>query len=660
MDQEKTPPDGGLNWEKQEELRWLHSEVKALRDMEERFRITFQTCPDGILITRFRDGVLIDVNEQFLEITGFERMDVVGRNTDELKLWLDKSERDKFIATLKSDGSVKRQPMMFRTNQGDVRHGEISARVSVLSNEPHVLIFLRDIHASVLSAVALKEETRERQKVETFLDRIVNNIPDPLFVKDRQHKWIILNHSFCEFMGYSREELLGKSDYDFFPEEEASVFWEKDDEVFRSGGENVNEELITDSSGMQHVIITKKTVFDDGAGNLILCGIIRDVTELAQFQEEQLKASKLESVGLLAGGIAHDFNNILMGVLGFISMSMRLIGSTHPSHRLLSKAESATLKAKDLTHQLLTFSKGGDPVTVVASLDSLVRESAELAIRGSHILCEFDIAPDLWNVEVDKGQIIQVMNNLVLNAVQAAPVSQHIQIRLRNIQGRPEYAVSLENGQYVEVTVTDDGKGIPRECLSRVFDPYFTTKSTGSGLGLTTSYSIVKKHGGYMTLQSEVGKGTRVYLLLPASNKPLSPEIAQDTAVVKGSGHVILMDDQELVRDAAGMMLRELGYTVDVVPDGETLMQEFKRALSAGKPYDVVIVDLTIPGGMGGEEAIRLIKTIHPEVRAIVSSGYSNDPILSNYKLYGFSGCISKPYNIGQLSRVLGVVMEES
>lgn len=381
--------------------------------------------------------------------------------------------------------------------------------------------------------------------------------------------------------------------------------------------------------------------------------VFRDISEQLKMEEEVLKVQKLESLGILAGGIAHDFNNILAGILMKTQMAQRALTRGKDALRYLKSVEDATEVATGLTQQLLTFAKGGEPIKRVLSVGTLVRESALFAIRGSAVGCEFDLSRDLWPVEVDQAQISQVINNLVINADQAMPSGGKIRITARNLEVTAgEQNPDLEVGRYVHITVQDQGTGIAREDLPRVFDPYFTTKPRGQGLGLASTYSIIRRHGGRITVESELGKGSTFHVYLPASRKQLGPNTGVPREVPRGSGRVLVMDDDKLVRESLADLLRELGYQVELAEDGEEALRRYRERQESQQPFDLVIMDLTIPGGMGGKEAVGHLRKIDPEALVIVSSGYSRDPVMANFRDYGFDAVLSKPYSFETVGRL--------
>lgn len=388
-----------------------------------------------------------------------------------------------------------------------------------------------------------------------------------------------------------------------------------------------------------------------------------EIAERKRMQEELLRTQKLESIGVLAGGIAHDFNNFLTTILGNVSLIRMHTNSEDKMYKRLIEAEKACLRAKDLTGQLLTFSKGGAPVKkIISSIGELVRESAHFALRGSNVGCEFSIAEDLWLAEVDEGQISQVIHNLVINAQQAMPEGGVIRITLENITQGPTHRLSLKaEGKYIKITIEDKGIGIPEGYLSKIFDPYFTTKQKGSGLGLSTVYSIVKSHHGYIEVESELQVGTKFYIYLPAISKEQTKNNEEENKakVVKGKGKVLIMDDEELIRDVAGEILGQLGYEVEFAKNGTEAVELYVRARESSKSFNLVIMDLTIPGEMGGKETIEKLKEVDPGIKAIVSSGYFNHPVMAEYKNYGFKGVVTKPYKIEEFSKTVYEVINQ-
>lgn len=388
--------------------------------------------------------------------------------------------------------------------------------------------------------------------------------------------------------------------------------------------------------------------------------VFRDVTERARLESELLRSSKLEAVGILAGGIAHDFNNILTVVMGNVTLAMLDATVMDIAGRWLAEAERGVMRARDLTQQLLTFAKGGEPVRKAVQLPEVVREAAEFALHGSKVRCEFKAEPNLWAADVDKGQIGQVVQNLIINAVQAMPEGGIIRLAMQNEQVGQDSTRPLTVGEYLQLSISDSGMGIRGEHLSRIFDPYFTTKQSGSGLGLATVYSIIRKHQGHIEVESELGRGTTFHIWLPAARDALPQEPVSQDKPVSVSGRVLFMDDEETIRTLAAALLKRLGLDVTTVSDGGEAVECYESARVQGQPFRLVIMDLTVPGGMGGREAMQKLLQIDSNVKAIVSSGYSSDPVLANYRAHGFRGVVPKPYRFADLARTIQSVMEES
>ena len=407
-------------------------------------------------------------------------------------------------------------------------------------------------------------------------------------------------------------------------------------------------------------LVTTSPIFDDNGQLSGFVHAAKDVTEQRKMEAELSKAQKLESIGLLAGGIAHDFNNILAAIVGNISLAQLSTEGNAKAQESLAQAERACMRAKEITYQLLTYSKGGTPIKKTTSIGGVVEESCKFALHGSNVKCEFLEISKPWPMDVDEGQISQVINNIVINAKQAMPEGGTITILFENVVIGLEHESRLPPGRYVKISIRDQGCGIPKEDLPRIFDPYFTTKESGSGLGLATSYSIVTKHEGGISASSEPGEGTTFKIFLPACETAVVESLEGLSKPVCGKGRVLLIDDEMMILDVTSELLRSLGYEVEAAQEGTVALKLYQAAAALNAPYDIVIIDLTIPGGMGGKTIVKKLHEIDPTVRAIASSGYSNDPVMSNYKEYGFCGVIPKPYRMHTLSEILRRVLCET
>jgi PAS domain S-box-containing protein len=464
-----------------------------------------------------------------------------------------------------------------------------------------------------------------------------------------------------ELLGRSADEIIGMHHSQIHPSDETEKYtWLfKKSATYLSPPDIIYHMLHKDGSRIPVEISTSIMELE---GRKIIQGIFRDLREKIQLEEEIQKAQRLESAGVLAGGMAHDFNNLLTSILGNVSLAKVFADPEGKVYERLTETEKAVMRAKNLTQQLLTFAKGGVPVTRTVDLSNTIVESAEFALRGAILKCVYQIAENLWPVEADLGQISQVIHNLVINAYHSMPNGGSCRVEAKNILNRDTASIPLPEGRYVKISVQDFGSGILPEHLNKIFDPFFTTKRSGTGLGLSTAYSIIKKHGGVLTVDSEVGKGSIFHIFLPVSDKTGPPAVEDEAqaVILKGSGKVLLIDDEEFLLEMASELLQHLGYTVETAIDGKEALDLYKKGLESGQKHTVVIMDLTIPGGMGGKETIRELKKIDPDAKTIVSSGYATDPILSNFKEYGFDAMLPKPYEVEELAKILHKVIHQS
>jgi len=385
----------------------------------------------------------------------------------------------------------------------------------------------------------------------------------------------------------------------------------------------------------------------------------QEMIDRRRAEEELFKSRQLESLGVLAGGLAHDFNNILTGILGNISLARKDESAGAELSTRLEEAENACNQAKLLANRLLTFSKGGAPVTEPTSIAELIRETAGFALVGSKALASYDLPEDLWPVEIDRGQISQVIYNLVKNAEQAMPAGGSIKIDAQNRRIRTkDETLLLDQGVYLKISIRDQGGGIPAEMLPRIFDPYFTGKPGGTGLGLTSALSIVKNHKGTITVDSPPGDGTTISVYLPASPGSAPVVTRREDDLPRGRGRILVMDDSDIIIEVVEVMLRRLGYEPVCTRDGASAVEIYRRSIQEHRHFDAVIMDLTIPGGVGGKEAIKEVLALNPGARVIVSSGYADDPIMSNFREHGFCGVIAKPFELYDLGAVLQRVLK--
>lgn len=486
------------------------------------------------------------------------------------------------------------------------------------------------------------------------------SIGDGVIATDTDGRIVMLNHAAERLTGWSQAEAVGRPVGELFNAEGAPLKGERDggivSRVIRKGGLELSDVplTLTKKHGDERVVEISHAPVQSANGEILgVVLAVRDITEKHKLERELMKIGKIESLGLLAGGIAHDFNNLLTAIIGNLSLAKMEAGDNRACSEILERIESVSQRAVNLTRQLLTFSKGGDPIKKTASIVELLEESVSFLLAGSNVRSHLTVEGDVWHVDIDPDQISQVVHNLIINTMQAMPKGGNLRINIRNVSD--VQWLPLPAGRYVRVSISDEGVGIPQKHLSRIFDPYFTTKEYGSGLGLAITYSIIKKHGGHIDVESSEGMGAtfNVYLRASDDEKADGPSSPPGAAVPKREGRILVMDDEEYILELAVNMLRHFGYEVTGVCNGADAVREYRKAKEGNRGFDAVIMDLTIPGGMGGRETLAEIRAVDPHVVAIVSSGYSNDPVMANFRAHGFRGVLTKPYTIEDMIRVI-------
>jgi len=625
---------------------------EALRKSEERYRLLVQNASD-ICALFDSDGRISYVSPAVERILGYRPEELVGQPGNavlhpkdkhtmkaDLERWLNNSDQT-------TTGRYR-----YRHKDGSWRNLE-----SIANNCLE--------HPSIRAIIVNSRDITERQKLEEELRHgeeryrlLVQSSSDMIVLMDQDSTVHYVSPTAERILGYKPEELLGQTGLDFHHPEDKAGMLAAVNRCIRNPGEPVLAQYrFRHKDGSWRWLESIANNCLDHPPIRAIVVNTRDITERKKMEDTLEKTAQLESLGILCGGIAHDFNNILTAVLTNISMA-RMYGELEEDiEKMLADAEKASLRGKGLTQQLLTFAKGGEPIKRAVSVATLLKDTIDFALSGSNARCEHDLPEDLWPIEADEGQIGQVIQNVILNADQAMPGGGVIQVLAENVTVTEHDPLPLKPGQHVKVTIVDQGIGIPEEHLPKIYDPFFTTKQKGSGLGLSSSFSIVRRHKGALRVESGLGRGTKVHIYLPALPESGEKKDTERDASYRGEERVLLIDDDVTLRRSIGKALDRLGYQVECAEDGKEGIRIYEEARASGRPIQVVVMDLTIPGGMGGKDAARELLRIDPDAKLIVSSGYSTDPVMSDFRAHGFRAVISKPYRVEDLGETLRRVL---
>ncbi|MFP4108592.1 MAG: PAS domain S-box protein [Desulfonatronovibrio sp.] len=620
-----------------------YPELKARLDELTRFRTLLDNTNDLIILISVTSGKIIDANKTTESLFGLESSRIVGQP---LNSFMDQREADIIYAFFRQKDSCSRI-IQSRFLTPDNR------TIPVEINCKHVR--MKPNGYGVLIARNVTDQEKARHEIElqrAFYRQLFDNSPKAMVLSDEKFQVADINKAFTSLFGYRSRDLAGKNiNKLIIPREQKHEKHEIEHQVQDGRPVNFETRRITRTGQILDMEVLCVPVTFAGKFNGFF-SIFSDLTEKLRMERDLARQQKLESIALLAGGIAHDFNNILAIILANTSLGKTQSSDNPQIKENLNKIENASLRAKDLTRQLITFAKGGQPVKDSFDLKKLLRDTVNFAMSGSASRVVFDIDQNLKPVFADQGQISQVIQNLTINADQAMPDNGLLRIAARNIVLDEYNESALPPGDYVLVKFTDNGTGIRPEDINRIFDPYFTTKEHGSGLGLAVTHSIIKKHGASIKVQSSPGQGTEFTIVLQTSDKPPKQESAE-TRHKPVSARVLLMDDEPDILEVTAEYLETIGYSVEVARNGNEALSLYLAAWNQHQPFDIVVSDLTVPGGMGGKELIHELKKTNPDLKAIVSSGYADDPVISEHKAHGFSAMIVKPYSIEELDRLI-------
>lgn len=623
---------------------------KQMKETEEQLHLAVETAQLGIWHYDIKTKQL-EWNKHLLEIYDIDR-ETFQNNTGIWRSQIhpqDKNHAQDLLDTISKGQKLLDSTFRIIRPSGEIRH--IQASGSPIYNTNNEIIGVIGINIDITKIQKNQETLKER---ESFLKAIFDHSLNGIIVADDGGTYLSVNQAAADILGYSTETLLGMN-----VSELQTVQEQKTKDLYQTyvhkGQEIGAFETLTPNGDKR--IVQYHAIRIDTDFNL---SIITDITKQRQMEMEAQKTNNLASLGLLAGGIAHDFNNILTGITGNLSLLQMTIDKNSESYEILTEALEAAFRTYSLTQQLMTFAKGGAPIKEITSIQNIIKKTTQQSLRGANTKPIFQVADNLPIVHVDTGQISQVIQNLVINADQAMPNGGELQISAESVEISDTPLLPLTPGHYIKIEIADQGIGISESAIHQIFDPYYSTKETGHGLGLSICHSIIKRHNGHIGVQSKIDQGTVFTIYLPVAKDQTQKPLHATTQISQGHGKILLMDDEEIVQKIVARMLNTLGYEVEIVAHGEAALQAYQTAQALSTPFDLVIMDLTIPGGLGGKETVSKLLKIDPNARVIVSSGYSHDPVLTNPNAYGFLGTIKKPVDIKEMSQTIQDILHQT
>ncbi|MDD5312953.1 MAG: PAS domain S-box protein [Dehalococcoidia bacterium] len=578
-----------------------------------------------------------------------------------LSLRQDELEGQYFPSFMNQQNAKKFLKYTYNISKGSAEFCELEltrrngTRISVVMHAAPITDSKGSYSGLLVSLTDITDQKRISEEL-SLSSRLLDAASDSIFLRDLEGNFVYVNEAAYKTRGYTRDELLGASIYQIVAPQYHAIVGHKVKDIFKKGKISFEAAHLRKDGSVFPVDVQMSVV--EMNGKTLILSVIHDITQRKKIEEELIRTLKIDSVAQHVGGIARQFNTILSTIIGNTGIAIAESTPQASYYRLLEEIEQAAVRARELSKQIINFTDRGAPVKRTVPIASLLRDTANFVLSGSNVWCNFYIDENLHKVEADEGQLSQALNNIILNASQAMPGGGIIRLSAKNTFLEEDDIPNLKEGDYILITIEDRGPGIPHAELSKIFDPYFTTKKDRLGLGLSIAYSIIKNHGGLITVESVQHKGTTVHIYLPASTA--KEEAAESRAGAPASPvRILIVDDEVVVRNEGARMLRRLGYhKVEFAADGTEALQKYNQAIRVGSPFRVVILDLSIPGSMGGKETIKALLKVDPEASIIVSSGYFDEPLISNFRRYGIKGALSKPFKLEELRMILQEILE--